>query len=877
MLRGRRLLLPQSPLSGWITTASTTTAPARQTSHFTSGVPDGLRSDHSTLEPEVQPQDQERELAKQENGQDLQGPPDAKSQAETTDPRAPRPLTFRKFAVDSQVSLDGSYVYAKVPNRYRTLVSSEDAATSASTQVDLPQLPLVKGDAASHWTEGWVRKVGKRIGLRLSKRDSVYFKLSIARYMGLKPSDPRLASPAMALAAIEQFDRLVNKISTAKARLEELSVEGKEPAFMRRDFECKGDSTHKSKEARLRWDQLEAEGKAPISLARKKETSAQLAASDLVGADLRDSLRDNQTCDHDFTGRSEPTPQTLRVERAPPNIRFTVRPTWLPFDHSSRQARKSTTEQGTSKRSSEGGPDDLLIPKAGGKNQQLSQSATDMAKQPTGQLGPFAVHVPMMVAPEQPHQASLNETPKPRGIQHNIYNMLFPQTTEPEPRPSQAQGSVDQKPKLVVKRREKPATIRGGIYKKLFPDDFPEGVDPEPRPQPGETEEQTPPNEEDLVPPEESIFVSLRNEVRNWIPEEQRKEITAPEPGEYGSHSTVLVLSGLSNSLIDSDFYRILPETKHIEGWAGGLVKVVQARDALSHEPVGRYFLMFHSRPAADAYKAELLRLHSLSKRLLHSSMGTGPLADALPNPQPFLTDEEKAAVRSFTLCPPTAPLVINVHIWNTNLFREIAQSTKIADVVQALRPDVATPSKVLVTVNTIPGSKAGSGGGLTTDELWLTLRDDGRERGAPWVLSNLKEGIMPVKLTTTSRHGKIDIRSEAVQASLEGPIYDELDMIAEPPPSAKTEPIVARKVAYDAWHGKTAKKDEIFDKTFFFAPESTTGAPVKVGRDEKFNRFVVTFTQPTIAKRFVRSWHKRAIWDAYEKRSVTIDALSLM
>lgn len=864
---------------------------------------------------EAQEQAEEGQQANSEPEQDLQNRPRANSEAITNDPRglrSTRTLAFRKYGVDGTLPVDPIYVYAKIPNRYRNLASAggeqplgrqegnnghhlQGPVTSGTTRVDYPQLPNVKRDAASHWTEAWVRKVGERLGLRLSKHDTLHFKVPIARRMGFKTYDPRLASPAMALAAIEQRDRLAKKVDMAKMRQVELTLQGTEPTFFRRKAESEKARGFGSHEEGRRWDKIGPKGRTLASSARKELRSAQLAVDDLEGADTRDgfqvaearSARPHvgksalsgtgkhhtepplQGLGYGFAETDEPPPQTFQGIRAPMGIRFTVRPTWLPFDYSPKKAEN---------------------PEAGREPQKQRQCVTDIGIDSTSQLLDLAGDDASSKSPEsgllprdQVDQAALSENSKPTNTFTDIFGMLFPQTTEPDSRPSQTQGGVGRSARSSVKRRARPETLPGGIYKKLFPDDFPEEMDPQQRPQtrPDMTTEQpsgSTLNEEDLVPPEESIFVSLRNEIRNWIPEKERKGITAPVPGEYGSQSTVLILSGLSNSLVDTDFYRILPEAKHIEGWAGGLVKVVQARDTLSHEPVGRYFLMFHSRPAADAYKAEILRLHSLSKRLLHSSTGTGPLDDAPTDPQPFLTEEEKAAVRSFTICPPTAPLRINVRIWNTNLLREIAQSANIADVVQSLRPDVSTPSKVLVTVNTIPGSRAGTGGGLTVDELWLTLRDDGRERGAPWILSNLKEGIMPVKLTSTTRHGKIDIRSEAVPASLEGPIYDELDMLAEPPPHAKSEPFVSRRITYDAaaaWPDRQ-KEDEIFDKNFFLGPESDAPAGM-VGRQEKFNRFVVTFTQPAISRRFVRSWHKRAIWDAYEKRSVSIDAVALM
>ncbi|ROW16642.1 hypothetical protein VPNG_01729 [Cytospora leucostoma] len=383
---------------------------------------------------------------------------------------------------------------------------------------------------------------------------------------------------------------------------------------------------------------------------------------------------------------------------------------------------------------------------------------------------------------------------------------------------------------------------------------------------------------EPLTPPKDSLLISLRNEVRNWIPADQQERITGPQPGEYGSHSTVVVISGTSPSLIETDFFRIAPEGQHVEGWAGGLVKVVQARDSITFEPLGQYYLMFHSRPSALAYVDEVRRLHALSRRLLHApaasgrEVAKGPLDQAPASPQPFLTDEEQAAVRSFTLLSPSLPPNISVRLWNTRLVQDIAARSDIADVVETLRPEAATPAKVLLKINNAAaGSGSGSGGsgggspgedpgGLTTDELWLTLRDDGRERSAPWVLANLSQGIMPVKpVFSSASSGGIRVKSRPVAV----PTSSELDDEFYDDEGAAGGESVAGQLPSSA--AATA------------ATERKLGGGGGAGRHERFSRFILTFTQPAIARRFVRCWHKRAIYDAVLGRSVVVDAVALM
>lgn len=355
-------------------------------------------------------------------------------------------------------------------------------------------------------------------------------------------------------------------------------------------------------------------------------------------------------------------------------------------------------------------------------------------------------------------------------------------------------------------------------------------------------------------------MVSLRNEVRNWMSEEGQDQTSWPKPGDYGSHSTVVVMSGTSPSLIDTDFYRIAPDGQHVEGWAGGLVKVIQAHDSISYEPLGQYYLMFYSRPSALAYVDEVRRLHELSRRMLHApadsgrEVAKGPRDQAPASPQPFLTDEERAAVRSFTLYPPHIPPTVSVRMWNTDLVRELAAKSNIADVLPTLRPEAGTPARVLLKL-TSPDGRHGEGqGGLTADELWLTLRDDGRERSAPWVLANLSEGIMPVKPRFSSKPDKITVRAEPVPVPLEpaggGDDGDE----------------------DGAMHGEHGGGGPVVGSR---PPPRRDGA--SVDRNERFRRFVLTFTQPAIARRFVRCWHKRVVYDALLDRSVVVDAVAIM
>ncbi|KAL2200476.1 hypothetical protein P885DRAFT_66158 [Corynascus similis CBS 632.67] len=80
------------------------------------------------------------------------------------------------------------------------------------------------------------------------------------------------------------------------------------------------------------------------------------------------------------------------------------------------------------------------------------------------------------------------------------------------------------------------------------------------------------------------------------------------------SDKTVLILSSMSRSLVESDFYRWAPQGRHVAGWAGGISKVVQAITTTTREPRGQYFLFFDTRSAAEACEVQLNRVYELTR-----------------------------------------------------------------------------------------------------------------------------------------------------------------------------------------------------------------------------------------------------------------------
>lgn len=62
----------------------------------------------------------------------------------------------------------------------------------------------------------------------------------------------------------------------------------------------------------------------------------------------------------------------------------------------------------------------------------------------------------------------------------------------------------------------------------------------------------------------------LGDELRAWL-ENAVSEVR--EAGNDEDGPTVLVLSNASRSLVESDFYRLAPQGRHVDGWAGGITK----------------------------------------------------------------------------------------------------------------------------------------------------------------------------------------------------------------------------------------------------------------------------------------------------------------
>ena len=180
----------------------------------------------------------------------------------------------------------------------------------------------------------------------------------------------------------------------------------------------------------------------------------------------------------------------------------------------------------------------------------------------------------------------------------------------------------------------------------------------------------------------------------------------------------VLILHNVSRSLAESDFHRLASQGKHVAGWNGDLLRVVQAVSDDTREPQGQYFLLFASLDAAEAYRRRITALLS------------PPSADDSPPLSPL------------TLLPPAAHLESSV----LPLGELIATISRVgADLGSS-----DTPSSTLVPHQLGPQLHAGrrdqdlghcvvvrlAGSRISLAAMREAIEADGAGRNLPWRLA---------------------------------------------------------------------------------------------------------------------------------------------
>ncbi|CAK7227738.1 hypothetical protein SCUCBS95973_006645 [Sporothrix curviconia] len=408
--------------------------------------------------------------------------------------------------------------------------------------------------------------------------------------------------------------------------------------------------------------------------------------------------------------------------------------------------------------------------------------------------------------------------------------------------------------------------------------------------------------------------------------------ISASSPGKRRTNPTVLVLSGTTASLLPSDFFRIAPRvsssaaaaeqsdvagSRPVDGWAasnGGIYKIVQDRDPATLAPRGRYFLYFGSSAAALAYSQEVRDLHTLARRAVQppqltknkarrrhkrrredqefrGEIGIGSSASVDAGDSAFAslagtissggsgagndaylvssaTEEEMAALRSFTLLAPTAQLDLVMQMpAGTSGLSTPSSSSSLTLYDEEQLDDVAAinaTTKVLVVLTDT--SSSGSNittwsdvdgndrtGVTTVEGLRSLIEEDGVRRNLPWAVSDGLNGVVPVQWLVAEQKRLLH---EAVKASntraaarkSKRPGAGQLSESQSEPQSEVQSSSSLPSPAPPPVALWASRVPDLFAKT------------EQMNENARFSRFVVAFADAVEARRFVRNWHRRAV-----------------
>ncbi|KAI1426526.1 hypothetical protein F5Y12DRAFT_269476 [Xylaria sp. FL1777] len=280
---------------------------------------------------------------------------------------------------------------------------------------------------------------------------------------------------------------------------------------------------------------------------------------------------------------------------------------------------------------------------------------------------------------------------------------------------------------------------------------------------------------------------------------------------------SMLILSAASKSLLESDFLRLGMKGKHVEGWVGGILKVIQARDPDTLEPKGHYFILFDTDESAAAYKDRLEYLWQLGKTHVPGAHHARRhmAQQRLPRGLRHTRDGEDVArlIASFTLVPPSQKL-------------HVQQSRVSASRVAALyaeggfvaRLAARAGSRFLVMVRL-------DGGRLTLGALRRAIEEDGAHRRLAWRITDLDGGGGILPFGKSILKAKDRVHQEVVDGAS----------------GSATE---RGGGGGDSYGG------------------TTTGQEAEEGneRNRQYPRFIIPFADKAEAYRFVQNWHRREL-----------------
>ncbi|KAI0396286.1 hypothetical protein F5Y17DRAFT_456225 [Xylariaceae sp. FL0594] len=297
---------------------------------------------------------------------------------------------------------------------------------------------------------------------------------------------------------------------------------------------------------------------------------------------------------------------------------------------------------------------------------------------------------------------------------------------------------------------------------------------------------------------------------------------TAPGTSESNRGLAVLVLAAASKHLNESDFMRLGLKGKHLEGWTGGILKVIQARDQDTLEPKGHYHIFFETHEAAMVYQDRIEELWKLGKRFVprahhgRAHMMLDPLPGGLKK-RTQNGEEVKKLIRSFTLVPPSQRREVAVSRMLPDKVEKVYRQGSIVDALAAV-----TGSRFLVMIRV-------DGGRLSLPNLRRAIEHDGQQRNLPWRITDLYQGILPF--------GRSVIKSNEK--------FDQL--------MSNLDDMYSGKYARDSGGEDGASDRDLYNKAM--------GQPEEVNeKNRKFPRFIIPFEDKAEAHRFLRNWHRREL-----------------
>ncbi|KAK4217838.1 hypothetical protein QBC37DRAFT_414055 [Rhypophila decipiens] len=401
-----------------------------------------------------------------------------------------------------------------------------------------------------------------------------------------------------------------------------------------------------------------------------------------------------------------------------------------------------------------------------------------------------------------------------------------------------------------------------------------------------------------------------------------------PNEKDTGGDARALVLQSASIFLVESDFYRLASQGRHVDGWVHGLSRVIQARSPVTLQPQGKYFLFFDKAASAQAYLQNVLELHAKVRKLAvkdlvesakgassHDETGLEDQKTEVEKAEPDEMDHVPALLKTYTLLPPGASLKIQRYSEGKIRDMLLKQHKQAGRTKEDLSPgkDRPTPevrndmhdvdkqvdkldmpmeqNQVLIKLFR---SK------LTVYGVRWAIDADSKRRNLPWRLRaptpsssasspspSSSSPIQPlayskqtVKYSQYNHHSPTQggpsgdkNNNWADYYSRNGPqeVLDEYE--PNPPPPGEA--------AYNNW--KYPDQSWGQEGLAMWASEKdmppkqdweNQGAPGTIdAKHEGFGSFVVSFSDVHEARRFAREWHRRRIWDYRTGRWITADA----